>query len=261
MSDINKTLKRLGLNDKEIRIYLSLIQTGPSPVQNISRATSISRSTVYQRLENLRERGLVIFEQGTKGTVVRAIHPRKLKELITKRVEESTKLADSFEKILPELLNLYQPITTKAKVMHFEGVEGLQRMIYNYEMEAKYKKIYGYTTVRIDYVLGKDFIKKYHQKFFTKGYIDHFIISNNKENQSYLKSVKGSTLYKTKRIFVRKLPQKVFDPKVSVSIFDDKYTISLMKAGKPFGVIIQNQEIVEHQMDIFKILWKMAEEV
>lgn len=261
MSDIPNTLKQLGLNTKELKIYLSLIQSGPSPVQNISRATSISRSTVYQRIENLRNRGLVNFEQGQKGTVVRAIHPKKLKELIASRVEQSKKLATDFESILPELLQLYQPTTTKTKVMHFEGIEGLRRMIYNYEMEAKSKNLYGYTTIKIENTLGVNFIKKYHKKFIRKEYKDHYILSDNKENQKFLKNIENFKPYKLKRVFVRTLPPKTFDPKVTVSIYDDKYAIMLMKAGKPFGVIIQNLEIANHQMQIFKILWQMAKPV
>ncbi|MDD3647902.1 MAG: helix-turn-helix domain-containing protein, partial [Candidatus Dojkabacteria bacterium] len=94
MPTINSVLKKLDLNEKEVHIYLALIQSGPSSVQNISRATSISRSTVYQRIENLRKAGLVVFEFGEKGQVVRAIHPDRLRELIEKRVADSKKLSD-----------------------------------------------------------------------------------------------------------------------------------------------------------------------
>ena len=53
MNNTIKILRKLGLNKKEAKIYLSLIKSGPGSVQDISRSTSINRSTIYQRLENL----------------------------------------------------------------------------------------------------------------------------------------------------------------------------------------------------------------
>ncbi|MBU0975247.1 MAG: helix-turn-helix domain-containing protein [Patescibacteria group bacterium] len=261
MPTVNSVLKQLELNDKEIKVYLALIQSGPSSVQNISRVTSISRSTVYQRIENLKKAGLVIFEFGDKGQVVRAIHPDKLKEIIEKRVEESKKLSAEFDSILPELANIYQPTSTKAKILHFEGKDGIQRMIYDYEMEAKSRNLYGYTTIMLDKITGKEFNRKYHKKFYKKGYKDHFLMSDSKGSRAYFTEVKSYWLYKEGRIFVRKLPQSIFNPKVNVSIYDDKYSIALIKKGKPFGVIIQNEEIAQHQLEIFKILWNQSEEI
>jgi sugar-specific transcriptional regulator TrmB len=148
MSDIKQTLGKLNLNDKEIDIYLALLKSGPASVQNVSRSTSISRSTVYQRLENLKNAGLVNFEFGEKGKAVKAIHPEKLKEIIDKKVMESRKLSNDYNAILPELSNLYQPVSTKSKVMYFEGLSGLKRMIMNYEMEAKNKDLYGFSAYK-----------------------------------------------------------------------------------------------------------------
>jgi len=258
MSNIDTFLKNLGLNEKEVKIFITLLQTGPSTVQNLSKATSISRATIYQRLENLRELGLVVFELGEGGKVVRAVHPKYIKDMVSERVEKSQRLRKDLNDVYPELVTLFQPTSVKAKMLHFEGVSGLQRMIYNYEMEANSKDLYGYTTIEIDAILGKEFIKKYHKKFLEKGYRDHFILSNNQQNSSYISSAKNTKLYKRKRISVRILPQDVFDPKVSVSIYDDKYSIALMKAGKPFGVIIQSEEIADHQREIFNILWEKA---
>jgi len=256
-----KILRKLGLNKKEAKIYLSLIKSGPGSVQDISRSTSINRSTIYQRLENLKGKGLVIFEKGEKGIIIRAIHPSKIEEVIKKKVTKAKKLQNEYKDILPNLLSLFQPETAEAKFMHFEGVKGLRRMIYDFEMEAQDKNLYGYTTIKITNILGNKFIKKYHKKFFEKEYIDHFIISDNEENEDYIRNVTNSKLFKRKRIIVKTLPKDIFNPSVSVSIYDDKYAISLMKEGIPFGVIIQNAEIADHQMEVFRILWEKAKEI
>jgi sugar-specific transcriptional regulator TrmB len=259
MSDITTTLKQFNLSDNEVRIYLSLLQTGPSSIQSISRATLIPRSTVYQRIESLLDKGFLVEEVGEKGQIVRAINPSNLREIVDKRVKKSRKLKHNFESILPELTSLYKPASSKTKVMHFIGIEGLQRMIYNHEMEAENKNIYGYTTNQISDILGQNFIWKYHEKFLKKGYTDHFIMSKNKKNKEYFDTINELEVFKKGKIRVRTLPEKTFNPKVTVSIYDDKYAIAQVVKGKPFGVIIQNEEIVKHQMEIFNILWKTAE--
>ena len=139
MNNTINILKKLRLNTKEAKIYLALIKSGPCSVQSISRITSISRSTIYQRLENLKGKGLVIFETGEKGIIIRAVHPAQIRRIIRKKVIKAKRLENEFMDVLPSLVNLYQPETTKAKVMHFEGIRGLQRMIYDFEMEAENK--------------------------------------------------------------------------------------------------------------------------
>lgn len=261
MDNITKLLKELELNTKESKIYLSLLQIGPSSIQKISEATALPRSTVYQRVESLKKSGFINEEIGQKGRVIHPISPDDLLSLVKERAKESEKKVKIFENVLPKLNSFYQPSTTKAKVMHFEGVKGLQRMIYDHDMESKDKNLYGYATLDMNKVLGDKFMKKYHKKFYDKGYIDHFIMSDKEENQKFFKWEKQYKLYKENRVFVRKLPQTIFDPKVSVAIYDDKYSISHMKEGTPFGVIIQNQEMKNHQMEIFYILWKLAKPI
>ncbi len=259
MTNIINSLKQFGLKEKEIKIYLALIQSSPSTVQNISRLTSIPRATVYQRLENLKKIGLIDFVIDSTGKLIKAIHPKYLISLAQKRVEKSIKLKDNIMNVMPDLLSIYQPIESKAKVMHFEGIQAVRRMIMNYDMEAKDKNLYGYATYEMTEILGKNFIyEQYHKKFFKKGYIDHFIMSDCKENKKYFNWVKNYKLYKKGRIIVKKLPEKLFNLRVNVAIYDDKYSISLMKGGKVFGVLIQNKEIHDHQMELFMFLWNKA---
>lgn len=260
MNNTDQILLKIGLNKKERKIYLHLLQSGALSIQSISKATDIARATVYQRVESLKKIGLVDYALSEKGKLARAKPPETIKNILEKKIKKQENILEEYTKILPELKDQYTPNSSITKVMHFEGQSGIRRQILNYDMEAKDKDLYGYATVQMTEVVGNDFImKKYHEKFYKKGYIDHYIMSDSKENQDFFKWVKQYKLYKENRIVVKKLPQKVFDPQVSVAIYDDKYSISRMKLGKPFGTIIQSQEIHDHQMEIFNILWKKAQ--
>lgn len=56
---IEKTLKELGFSEKEILIYLALVKEKNASVLKISKNTKLPRSTVYDLLEKLIQKGLV----------------------------------------------------------------------------------------------------------------------------------------------------------------------------------------------------------
>ena len=47
---LEKELEKIGLNEKESRVYLVLLRLGPTTALALSRATEIKRPTVYTRL-------------------------------------------------------------------------------------------------------------------------------------------------------------------------------------------------------------------
>lgn len=63
--NIESSLSDLGLNKSEIKMYLYLVEKGPSIIQNVSRETFITRSNCYYVVRLLLNKGLV------KKTIIR----------------------------------------------------------------------------------------------------------------------------------------------------------------------------------------------
>ena len=57
--EIKEMLKETGLTDSEARIYLALLELGPSLAGKISRKTGIHRRNVYDITERLIKKGLI----------------------------------------------------------------------------------------------------------------------------------------------------------------------------------------------------------
>ena len=51
--DLVKALKNIGLNEKEARIYISLLQIGKTTAYQVSRHSGLKKPTVYVILEEL----------------------------------------------------------------------------------------------------------------------------------------------------------------------------------------------------------------
>ena len=56
---LEQDLKNLGLSEKEAIIYLASLELGPSTIQEISKKAQIKRSSTYDMIRFLMERGLM----------------------------------------------------------------------------------------------------------------------------------------------------------------------------------------------------------
>ena len=51
-------LRKLGLTEKEVRVYLAGLELGPSSVQKIAEMAKITRPTSYEIIKKLEQKGL-----------------------------------------------------------------------------------------------------------------------------------------------------------------------------------------------------------
>jgi HTH-type transcriptional regulator, sugar sensing transcriptional regulator len=114
--DITSTLKKLGLTDKQAKVYLSMLELGESPMTDIARKANLKRPTVYLVIDELSMLGLSSEIIKGKKKFYTAVHPKRLIELASFRHKQA-------ENILPELLAL-QKSDDKPKVRMLEGIAG-----------------------------------------------------------------------------------------------------------------------------------------
>lgn len=84
---IEQDLQQIGLSTKEASTYLSLLELGPASVVLISRKSGLKRTTVYEVLDSLSQRGLV--SETVFGRRVRYVAepPEKFLELKKREME------------------------------------------------------------------------------------------------------------------------------------------------------------------------------
>ena len=81
---INQTLKKLGFSDKEIEIYLAVLQQGKVSPVDIAKVTKINRSTVYNIAKELVEKGVISEDLGGKTRYFVARPPTDLESLVSR---------------------------------------------------------------------------------------------------------------------------------------------------------------------------------
>ncbi len=88
---IENTLKQLGFGDKEIKVYLSILEQGKTTPANIATITGIKRTTVYSISKELLEKGVIVEDIAGPHSFLVALPPEDLKNLV---INEERKLQD-----------------------------------------------------------------------------------------------------------------------------------------------------------------------
>ena len=237
------SLQKIGLSENEAKVYLALLEFGSSTAQQIAQKAELKRPTTYVQLESLMKRGLTTsFEKGSK-TMFRAEDPEHLKQVLEKEEEEQKERVGALEKILPGLGNLYLSAGERPRVRFFEGVEGL-KTIQDEFLKSKVNLVKS--VANMDDVLELFPIHK-------ESYVPKRVQKGIKSKLIYTSS-RGNFLPTDKKM----LRESKFLSNIrfsgDIAIYGKNIAISVPKK-RPFGVMIENEEIVKSFEAIFDLLW------
>jgi HTH-type transcriptional regulator, sugar sensing transcriptional regulator len=239
------TLKKLGLSDKDIKVYLGLLKSGAISVRDLATAVNLNRGTVYDVLKRLQELGLAsYYHQDTKQKFV-AEEPEKLNKVLKEREAELHKIKESFEELIPELKSLQDKKGDKPTSKFYEGNAGV-RFILNdclYSVaKTEEKEYYIYSATNV----SEDLNHAYPD--FTKTRIKKGV------KVRAISLAKGGNL---KGLDERRWLSTSEDSATYIIIYAGKCAfISRDSNGSPVGVLIENEMIYKTQTIIFKQLWE-----
>lgn len=132
---ITSQLMALGLSEKEAQTYLTILKLGPSLASTIARHTKIKRTSVYDTLNTLIERNLVLsFRQG-KFTYFAVDDIKKLYYLEA----EKLKVAE----VLVESLKNHSLQNDLLQINYYKGDEGYKDL-YEDILKASPKEFVGF---------------------------------------------------------------------------------------------------------------------
>lgn len=173
-----ESLKNLGLNDKEAKIYIALLQLGQEGAYAIAKLSGIKKPTTYVILEDLIDQGVVKKIPRLKVMQYVAVPPTELFAMA------QAKLLNAQKETLAELRALSSKDERKMKVSYYEGVDELKEMYKKQNKEDDSQKYFGFygSNKNIPHELQKIF-KKNNLKLKKKGIVREGVVSDgNTEN-------------------------------------------------------------------------------
>jgi HTH-type transcriptional regulator, sugar sensing transcriptional regulator len=248
---INEILKNLGLNDKEITVYLALLPLGSSPASVLAQRTGITRSTAQYTCQQLVKRGLFRTIQ-KHGTFIYYPEPPEKLLYILKGEE---KLIESKEKmlgkILPGLIQMRNPEANLPKVQFFEGIDGVIKLLNDHLPERG--DLFGtfHTTGDIDKRIMNYFFEEYIEVRSKKLSNAWIIYSDYPMTREYRKKTKAR-YPNTRGIFID--PEEFpFDS--DFMIYGTKTAHYTLRKNQEMGVIIDNADLTLTQKSFFRMAW------
>jgi len=127
---VKEILRKIGLAEEEINIYILLLRKGSSKATLLSKELGIARTTTYRFLESLHKKGLVGENIQNNIKHFYAVDPERLPEIIEEKAEELR------EKV-SELLSIKNKDFEKAKVELYKGKEGMKTVMRDVLRERK----------------------------------------------------------------------------------------------------------------------------
>ena len=230
-------LKKIGLSDHEVKIYLVLLRLGSVTATKLAQETDIDRATTYRFLSSLIERGLVGYVVLNNVKYFKAAHPRKISE-------DLKTLKENYDDILPELESLLKLPREDTKVELYKGKEGLKTIMKDVLREKK-----PYTFV------GEV------EKVFTElpSYIIQWLKQVERSNIKGKLICRAGTSFKVAKTESYRLISKEFLSKISTWTYGSKTALFIW--SKPlFGVLIDNKDVTKSNLLLFNFLWSLAKD-
>lgn len=238
MVEIRKVLGDVGLSEGEIKVYLALLKLGSVQVSKIKEETNLHRTTIYDFIEKLLNKGLINYAIRNNVKYYNATHPNKLLDFITEKEE-------NVREILPSLAKLAETKKEEIKVEVYKGVEGFKVVLNDVIRTGQDMAGFG-----IDEMKFKDrfpiLMEQHFKKEKTAGIKERLLTSEN------IKFVfdKETTQY-------RYVSEEFFNPTPTI-IYGNKV---VMMVWEPLTiVVIENSDLADSYRKHFEMLWNAASE-
>ena len=237
-------LREYGLSEKEARVYLALLRLGPSTVNQIAEKADLIRTTTYDLLKGLREKGLVASMVKNKIFYFEAADPKKLTQILEEKKRK-------IEKLLPDLRKLRTELILKPHTEVYEGKEGI-KTVYQDILEEK-KPLSAISNTHFIFKIVPFYVPHFVKQRAKAGIFIRLLNEKTKESIELMKKRDKQELRET-----RFIPQ-LKDIPVTEYIYGDNVAILGTKPEEPLGIIIRHKEFAQSQKLLFDLLWDSAE--
>ena len=229
---IEKVLENLGFSPNEIKIYLVLNDHGSTKAGKIAKLAKIDRSSCYNSLKLLQEKGLVSYVLIGKIKWFQATGPKRLLEYVKEQEQQ-------VNEILPELDKRHKAAKIEGQVRLFKGIKGIKSIFLDIVRTGKDNYVFGSEgqfSQRIpEFALQFDRMKK------EKNIKTYLIIRKGRKELDY----KTSSYKHLANISESPAVTNIYGNKIAIIIWTDE----------PEGIIIENAAATKAYKSYFDLMW------
>jgi sugar-specific transcriptional regulator TrmB len=228
-------LKKIGLTDTEIKIYVELLSLGATSAGKIVEQTGIYRKNLYDALNKLKEKGLITYVTENKIKVFQAKEPDNLIRFLEEKKEE-------LEELLPELnakANSQNPEIESEIYRGTEGIKTILKECLNYK-DVLFIGATGDVENRLPY-----FWPHYNKKREKLKCKWKLLLVHEAKNKPITKS----------QYYEYKILPEILSGLNVIYIYGD-YVANVLWLEKPLAFVIKHKTLANNYRKYFVFLWK-----
>jgi HTH-type transcriptional regulator, sugar sensing transcriptional regulator len=243
---LEKSLIKLGLSEKQAKVYLALLELDSAKISDIAAKANIKRSTTYLIIDELLQKGLVSEYPSYKGNKYTIENPEKLKNILNEQKKE-------LDYAFPFIHKMYNKEKERPQVKVYEGLEAIRQVYLDYVFKSETEVLFFSSLSKVldmvpdlNEMWRKEIIKQ--QNFKGKE-----ILNPSKKDIEYgLKAIKNS-----KNLEIKVLPKdsKYQFKDSECAIFDDQ-VMFVAYGSKIFTTLIKSQLLTESLKALFFQTWE-----
>ena len=244
-------LRKIGLTEGEIKVYLSLIRLGETTSGPLIDESGVSPSKAYSVLDRLAKKGLASHIMKRKTKYFKAADPNRLLIHIKEKESELKSQEARIKQLIPILELQNNSAMTQETAQVYDGLKGIQTARERtLKIMNKGDEMWIIGISRTPYEGSMNsYFKDYHKRRHEKGIKCRYLY--NEYARSY-----GEESAKYPLSEVKYMPAG-FITHSWIEVYADTVTIGINK-GKSFSVVIQNQEVANSFKSYAKLLWSIA---
>jgi sugar-specific transcriptional regulator TrmB len=238
--NLEHTLTKVGLDEKEARVYLALLDLGNEKVHTIAKKAKIKRPTAYVILEQLYAKNYIIKTYHNKKTFYSAEKP----DILLRSLQEKQ---DLLHQALPLLKARMSISKDKPKIRIYEGRQGVEQV---YEEILQSKKVLLFGSRKY---LSEEFgslVEKLKDSIKSKNIHIKDLLTDDPRDLDFGFATVG------KQYEGRVIP-KEFDLYIDGGVYDNQIAILAIKQ-ELFAVVIESKEVADTFRSLFEMVWRVS---
>ncbi|MDP2750782.1 MAG: helix-turn-helix domain-containing protein [Nanoarchaeota archaeon] len=246
--DIKKVLQETGLAGNEVKVYLALLDLGSALAGEITKKSGVNRTTVYDALDKLIEKGLVSYAIKANRKYFEAAPPERIVKYLDEKENAIKQKRDLISSILPELEARRKLSREPQEATIYKGKHGLKSIAEDVLKTKKELLVFGAEGKFVEIFMH--YAEQWHMK---RGIlkIPVKIIYNEK-----IRAKKSKANFP---ILQMRFNPNADDTPATTWIYGDKTAI-IVWSDQPIATLIRSKDVADSYRQFFNILWNSSKE-
>lgn len=247
---IKNALLQLNFSEKEIAVYLDILQSADAGILSISKNTGLSRGTIFDIVEKLKSKGYIAeIKKGKKRRFISESPTNQFYTMLDKKHNELQKAKKIVEDVLPFIKAMNVNEDYKPQIKVYEGKNGFEK-VWDEILSCKEKKFLSIARMEtfIEFT-GEDFLQELQERKAKLGISSRAI----NEDSDFAKKMQAND---SKFNRETRLAPKEFKFSTTEIVFGDKIAMFSTK-DENIILVIESKHIAETHKVYFEMMWEM----